>query len=526
MSSFSLAIFFDPTPSLLDFAQGPRFQGPGSAVFAALSPGPLLAPCQRMSPLVRCSALFLLVALALGCSSSSKNELFGIVDGGAGGDAQVDAVSEPAPPPPCDADEEVGEAVFVSTLSGDDDTGNGSKAQPFASIGRGIIGAGDAALSRVVLDQGSYQESVTIPDLDHALVLEGGWVRTGAVWQRDCSSEAPKKTQIVGKAMTAAAVFVDGVSAGSSLVRLSVLAPNHGIAPADQSGRSSIAVWVNASQLQLTDVEVVAGHGGTGGPASAAVNGGVTACVGTTDCASGAGGVPPGVPGNAGAPGGVSSQGYVPGDGTSGGTGAPGQNGNPSAQPPQSATCPQGCAFPGGCGCNPDPAVFVTAGLGRCGCAGEAGGGGGPGRGGGASIGILATGSASVSALRVVITAADGGNGSAGAAGGNGGAGAPGTAGANATCVTGCGNGGVCGNCGTTAQSTLNGGAPGGVGGSGSPGGAGGPGAGGDSFAVAALAPAQVLLEGSTTSVGVGGKGATSAGKTAPDGLAEAVHSP
>jgi hypothetical protein len=476
-----------------------------------------------------------IAALLFGCRSGFQGGDSGSESSGSGsgsesgeseGDGDGDGEAE------CDPDAAPGDGIFVSALTGDDDAGQGTALLPFASIGVGIQAALASQAHVIYLAQGTYAEAVVVPDHAGGLFIEGGWVVTGSTWTLDCSAGVVGKTVIAAPADASVAVTAQDVVHASGLRRLTVATAGAGASEPDQSGQSLTGVLVSGvgSVFSLADVDVIAGDGGAGGPASAGEPGAdgpspgaEESCTGTGDCSDGTDGgqaPAPGLP--ADAPGEFDEEGYHPSDGGPGTDGAAGQHGTGSPQGPQvNGNCASQCACNNNsCG---SPPTMESGQPGRCGCAGEGGRGGARGRGGGASVAVMIVGDgATLSVVASLLHAGKGGDGSEGGLGGAGGEGSPGVAGAPGVCHGGCATGGgPCENCYSAYPSELAGGAAGGTGGDGATGGRGGAGAGGHAYAVVRIAGGKLLLDEATTlEVGAAGVGAGTGDGKAPDGEA------
>lgn len=435
-------------------------------------------------------------------------------DGDAG--SELDAGADAAPPE-CDPGGPPEGGVFVSADDGSDEGGDGSAALPFATIGPAITAANALGATVVLLAEGTYNESVTIPDTPNGLTIEGGWLATGADWTRDCEDGVVGRTILAGSASVA--VTAQGTRHTSGLRLLTVRTPARGSSPADAAGESLVGVLVagDGSVFSLTDVVVVAGRGGDGGLASPGAVGAPAlapgACV-PAQCAAGAAGMAAAAPGLPAATGGIFTQaGWVPADGEPGLAGGLGENGSPQAQGPDSRSdCSPGCDC-NGSSCDAQADVTLRGGDGQCGCGGGGGGPGSPGRGAGASVALMVWGDgATVALVRGVLQAGDGGEGSAGGAGGEGAPGSEGRAGGPRECWGGCcTGGGACnagGSCYSCDKHVLAGGSAGGVGGTGGPGSQGGAGAGGSSYAIVRISGASTIVDGTVVQHGDGGAGA------------------
>jgi hypothetical protein len=400
--------------------------------------------------------------------------------GGAGGSGET--CEEPTATPSedsCVIDEEYG--VFVSP-DGDDESGEGTRAQPYATIGKAIDAAVAGGLRvYACADGGAYEESVTIGVGTSGLEMYGGFSCDDWSYSSEAKSLVSTTEQL--------ALRVEGVEA--------LRVEDFGFQAADavEAGGSSVGGFVlNSTGVVLRSVRFVAGKGMAGvdgvtpqtdfpwrspdstspldGNDANGAEGGPAKeypCLGQELTVGGAGGNSPGRDGYPGLPdwgggkgniagmcnsdvqrgadappqlasagatslGKLSASGWAPASGDSGAVGHPGQGGG------------------GGSGGN-------TGGGGGGGAGGCGGGGGSGGQGGGASIALAILESSVVIEDSELFAshAGDSGNGASGEDGqldfGIGGTG-------------------------------ENGGCTGGSGGNGGPGGAGGGGAGGISVGV------------------------------------------
>jgi hypothetical protein len=367
-------------------------------------------------------------------------------------------------------------------LGGSDDTGDGTMAQPFATIGKALLNLNGK--SRVLICSGIYPERVSI-DAAHAASLYGGlscgaglnglaWHYTGAV--------AEARPPVADRA----ALTISGVTTPLAIEDMGFEAPDTQAQDPSGAGLSSIAAWVNSSTVSFARVVLTAGDGAKGADGTTLVNYDLSAPVAptpvnTTDplsqvCPPGAisppadstvGGhgalvAPMGSPGGAypatvGVPprdglGGISNYGdyafpgddgadgnprvagvaapsfgtltstaWLPAPGGDGSAGTPGQGGGGGGSLPVAPG--SSVSYFGGAG-----------GTGGCG-----GGGGAGGKGGGASVALFSIGST------VTLTTCQLASNQAGD-GGDGGVGGPGQAGSPGHVVLYAGNGGMGGN--------------------------------------------------------------------------------
>lgn len=423
-------------------------------------------------------------------------------------------------PTGCDPAEQPGAgAIFVdaNALAG----GDGSKLRPFKTIAAAMNAAG-ATTSRIALAPGQYKEAVDFKA--DGVMIEGGWSLVGAVWTRDCAAGARAKTVIASP--TPIAIFADSRAKRSGLRTLTVSTkPSCGV-DAEGVAESCIGVYVlnGTAPFVLRDVDVVAGNGGHGVKGADGVAGAPGPAAGKCKCGTGAKGADGGGGANANPGGYGTARGFTPGNGKEGIRGDDGQAGTAGSDG-KSATCTTGCTGDTQCvsisPCSESVSVVSGAG-GACGCGGTAGQPGKGGGGGGASIGILASGGATlqIELHDVTVTATNGGDGALGGGAAKGADGSPGAEGASATCASGCARKIVspCG-CFTTTSTTLSGGSAGGAGGAAGGSGAGSGGAGGASITLVNIGGATYAPDAATPvklTFGARGNGAG----TAPDGFA------
>ncbi len=433
----------------------------------------------------------------LACSSSSfavvaNEEDTGTTTGDTSFDSPIETNPD-APPLPCDPKDVPPEGgVFVSPAGSD--LADGSRDKPLRSVTAGLAVARGKGKSKVYLDVGTYEETVTMNDADPGITVEGGWRRIGDGWRRNCDLKAADQTII--QSSDAIAVRASNNGHPSGLRILTVLTRAKGADGGDgAAGQSVVGVLVKgaATRFPLDRVIVVAGDAGSGGSAGVGLPGtDPPPCDGKLDCNDGA-------EGKVGAEGTVPTStgtfgddGYTPASGGDAAAGSVGNNGKPGGKPTPVTcvdSCSSGCVTTGTC------AIVTTSSRsgspGRCGCGGPGGSGGVGGKGGGASVALLVVGG-KVTIDRVSLRAAKGGNGSHGGTGQPGKAGTGGSSGAPASfgCYTGCSS--YTGSCSTGFVScytggtyiTPGGGEAGGSGGTGGVGGNGGGGPGGPSYSV------------------------------------------
>jgi hypothetical protein len=452
----------------------------------------------------RISAIVLAMLVALALSASCSSQPSGVAgalhfDASDQPDTQPDAAGVDAPveaPAPCDPTAPPGDGVFVS--SNGDDGAQGTELAPFKTIAMGLATVQETSKSTLYLEEGEYDETLVLTAANSGIIIDGGWTRTGAAWQRDCTTNASDKT-LIASPNNVGASLDPGVVA--TLRHLAVTTETHGEREPGQPGESCYGVMVQGgATLIMNDVNVTAGAGGHGGAATLGLQPSAPPCDGVTDCSDGAKGAA-GSPGAAaGVSGSFDTTGYLPASGSDGTPGAPGEDGTAGGAGSTGA-CALTCTPPS---CS--DAAPTTGDSGTCGCGGPGGAPGGRGQGGGASVGVLAVGTTTtVSATSTSITAQDGGDGSPGGNGVDGQAGTPGAAGQPVTCTQCLPIFATC----IPEQGTLAGGTAGGDGGPGGAGGPGGDGAGGPSYAIVAVGGAAVNLDAaSTLAFGNGGQGA------------------
>lgn len=466
-------------------------------------------------------------------------------DASADGTGGCDTTKDPSSAS-CLVDDAYG--VFVSPM-GSDTSGDGSKAKPYATIGKGLAAAKVAGKKEFVC-AGTYAEHVVVDAAHDGVSMYGGF---------SCADWSYATTNAVNIAPTdpGPALAVSSLTTGTTIEDIAFQAVD-----ARMAGDSSIAVLADAAQnVVFRRVTMKAGNGATGAAGadgasasnydvslsqtdssiaghngSGQTPGGTQTCAGlcadnmgstggkggdgdTTSPGNGLDGGPPMPPsgpahdgaggifngtcnnGHPGATAGdaqqggaaasmlgsIGAMGWTPSDGEPGIAGGPGQGGG------------------GGSG----GISTMNGGGGGGGCGGCGGSGGGGGHGGGASFALLSVNSA-VTLDTCVLQAgngADGGKGGAGQSGQQGGA-----AGAPATLGIGC---------------------PGGLGGTGGGGSGGGGGTGGLSVAIGYTGTAPATTAGTMTSVGQPGHGgpggagtnANNGGAKGLDGVAQATKS-
>lgn len=431
-----------------------------------------------------------------------------------GGDAGCDGDAD-VPSQPCLVNETDG--IFVSP-TGNDTTGQGTRAVPLKTIGAGIASAISKSFKNVFVCAGTYPEHLVVGAAQDGVGVYGGFDCTA--WTHTNTPSVKVQPSTVGYALE-----LDLLTKGATFEDMEFDAKD-GV----NAGDSSIAVFANQSaNVSLARVIVSAGNGVTGsngiagsnytaaaapsGNDATGIQGGASVPCSCADGENGSGGAggsvgPPAISGVSGAPALDGGQSGHSGDSCQGvGTGGTGAN-SPDApalslqtsfgtlssagwisakgRGGTTATIAQGG---GGGGANTG-SDSTKGGGGSGGCGGCGGGGGSGGGGGGSSIAIISY----QSTVFVATSTIESGNGGTGGTGGGGQAGqGPGDHG----------------------QGTGNGctGGPGGNGGGGS--GAGG-GAGGLSLAIGYSGTAPNVPQSSNIfrigNLGTGGAGGTNGG--------------
>ena len=473
---------------------------------------------------------------ASGGGSSTNGGTSGSVGvGGEGGNGNGTCNGDVSEDAACWTSNDLG--VFVSSDSGDDAAGDGTKEAPYKTITKGIAAAGGKNVY-VCVGATDYAEKITLDAASDGIHIYGGFECTNWNYATTRSAQVLSPSNI--------ALRIDGLKKGAQIENVSFKAAN---ATGTGADASSYGAFVTGSKgVKLTRVEIVAGNGakgadgvegakgdnaatagaeqdgkaalcggsptdseggkwdnpvcgtrgGRGGTASLNTDGGsgfsgtpaqnvtppntVNLGAGATDATKGKDGTD-GSPGDAGAlavaaagQGTFAASGFSGANGHDGGPGFPGQGGGGGGASKGSATC-RGAS--GGAG-----------GMGGCG-----GSGGNAGGGGGASVGLFSW-SSDVSLIASEILGGAGGPGGAGGKGGQRGLGAEG------------GSGG-----GQDSNALIARGGKGGIGGNGGPGGNGSGGTGGPSYALVYSGTKPVfdaadttLIAGTPGAHGVGGQ--------------------
>jgi hypothetical protein len=355
--------------------------------------------------------------------------------GSAGGGTTCDPTLGPSEDE-CVIDDDYG--VFVSPM-GDDDSADGSRAKPYATIGE-AIGPAEATGKRVYAcaNGGRYRESVSLDDSASGLELFGGFACADWSYSTSAKSRVTSATPL--------ALHIENVSG----LHIEDFAFEAADAEATTPGGSSIGALVaNSTGVRFKRVRFDAGTGVDGangtredftfpsrvdldGNAATGTDGGdakTCMCLGGGVTSGGIGGfaAPSGQPGGDGAPDWGGGKGGTP-PGCTSGVGREGANAPPASFGPGAArsgaltalawtpasgtTGPDGSPGQGGGG----GASSVTGGGGGGGCGGCGGAGGKEGKGGGGSI-ALAVFESEVELQGSELIAADAGDGGRGIAG-------------------------------------------------------------------------------------------------------------
>jgi hypothetical protein len=424
-------------------------------------------------------------------------------------------------------------AAFWVSAAGND-MNSGTRAEPFATITKGIQRAQAFGGADVYVARGDYAEAIS---LQSGVGLYGGYSRS---WLRDVTANATTITTPNASGLQGVSVHdvvLDGfcivsqdatASGGSSYgvvlrdcvraeLRDNSITAKNGVAGSAGPGGSPGGQGTIGSGGGDGHCDGGAGGGGGGGAAGqpGAYAGGDGGAGGAEDWwgahnghDGSAGGCPSGPTCSAGGGGGHGdSNGDDGSDGTAGIAGLPGQHGAAglafgnlpatdyvAAPGAEGAPATGGWGGGGGGGGGSQYCPTCNSGGGNGGGGGGGGGGygygGRPGSGGGGSFGVLILDSPGpVTLTRNDITTGRGGDGGAGGQGGQGGAG--GTGGVGATACLG----------------EIGGGGAGGNGGAGGAGGAGGGGGGGPSIGILQVRSQQVVTTNSSFSVGLAGQG-------------------
>jgi hypothetical protein len=469
----------------------------------------------------------------------------GVADAASAAGTDGALVCNPADDPkdaPCLVRESYGVFVAPPTSGGDDASGDGSRANPYATIGKALRSLGTT--TRVYVCDATYAEQIT---LTVVASIFGGFAcplgDAGAPWKYIGGAA------YVNSPSADYAIRIEAVKGHILIEDIAFTAPAARVQDAAGNGRSSIAALVNATAVDWKRVTLTAGGGADGlggidglampnyGMVASAPGGAPGTAAGDGGDGSGAGGA------NACANGSTSNGGFGGSAGSSvstpGGDGRPGMsNPAPPANPGQDGSGGKGGVAT--CGAAPSPGAIGAPGpngiaassygslspLGWVPSAGADAAAGQPGQGGGGGGGLGTLG---------------GSGGGAGGCGGTGGAGGKGGGGSIAlaslgspqtlvqcTLITGFGGNGGAGGNGENGQAGGGSayamfGCPGAPGGNGAGGSGGGGGSGGISVGIlsSGAPPAYDAFTAITVgAAGVRGKhGAKGQGGSTPIGL-------
>jgi hypothetical protein len=485
--------------------------------------------------------------------SSSTSGSAGVMgnggDGGAGGTACTGDVSDDSA---CWTTNELG--VFVSSDTGDDTTGNGTKEMPFKTITKGIASASGKNVY-VCVGAADYSEKISLDLASDGIHIYGGFECATWTYATTRSAQVLSPSNI--------ALRIDGLKKGAHIENVSFKAADATGAGTDASSYGAFVT--NAKAVVFKNVRIVAGNGADGHDGDAGVKGmdgakvpaaddapqkgkpaqcstppatqlggawSEQASYGTLGGIGGTGRLDAGLSGGNGDPGTPTTNVVLPGTdnsgagaatvgakgarGGDGSEGLPGEVGSAAASagefsskgftPADGLIGKKGFTGQGGGGggASKGNGVCVGASGGAGGMGGEGGAPGAGGGGGGASVGMFVWNSV-INLQFATVTAGAGGGGGQGGAGGLRGQGSPGA-------VGGLGSGVI-------AQ-----GGSGGDGANGGDGGSGSGGTGGPSYALVysgskpTFDPAETMLtHGEGGDPGVGGSVSEI---NAPDGLA------
>lgn len=387
--------------------------------------------------------------------------------------------------------------------------GDGTPDRPATTLAQGIAISRMFNSAVLYVDQGMYNEPVSLVGVMQAFTIQGGVRRVGGVWSRDCSPTARTRTVVQSTTPTALRFVRCARRVEVSTMTLSTMA----VTPA---GESAYGVFVDGIPMQtvvLDNIAVTVSRAGVGAAGPGGVAGMPTVCNGIRDCSGGG----PGFNGfqAASAPvGQIGQTGYVAPVATSGANGTNGFNGVAGPFGVTRGNCFRCAGVAGGVGidtlrCAMDS--LVSGDQGTCGCAGSFGTGGAAGQSGGAAIGIfVGNGGSDVSLVNgSLVQVGNGGPGGAGGVGGLGGAPTVGRPGGPQFCAVNCITPNMFACYLDVPQVAMGpiplaGGVAGTIGGRGGAGGAGGHGAGGPSYGIVAIG-STVTVTNSVVRRGVGG---------------------
>lgn len=467
------------------------------------------------------------LGVALFASATACSLVLGLRDGTLGSDAGVgtdgqtgDAATDVDPNPEKDvvtvdvdnafcgdaARYRSPDAIYVDPVGGADIGNCGPDTQPCKSLKQALTQVKLKNPKVIYLGKGTYQEQVTLTQIENGLTIEGGW---GPGWTSECQASLATVIDPRSKNDPSGAPTIHVNNANNVTLRLfTVWSRNQGY-----TGTAVSAVWVTGSSnaVSFDNMTLVARYGGDGTIGSPG---------GTAFSFCGADSGAAGGPGAPGGPGSWGPNGFAYDTGGTGETGHEGTAGG-AGESSVDVSCYGNCLAYPGCGVG-GPVTTSTGGGGSPGCGGPPGTGGTGGGGGGASAALFVWGSkVSLSGGTTLLTVL-GGQGGAGGPGGPGDAGRPGTDGLpdnnclqSCTAVDGGFNdaGGFC----SQNRPPVPGGKGGDAGGPGGNGGQGGGGHGGPSYLVAYGGNGSVVVEAgilTVSTVGDGGPGG------APNGAA------
>jgi hypothetical protein len=177
-------------------------------------------------------------------------------DGGVDEEAGCDPTKAPKDEP-CLIDDSYGVFVAPPANGGDDTSGAGTQAKPYASLGKALMSLGGK--TRVYVCNGTYLEQVA---LSVGASLYGGLACPG-------DDAGPAWSYLGGAARVNSpssdyAIKIDRVPTAISIEDMTFTSSNAVGQDSTANGRSSIAAWVNGSAVNLTRVALAAGSGSDG----------------------------------------------------------------------------------------------------------------------------------------------------------------------------------------------------------------------------------------------------------------------
>jgi hypothetical protein len=308
-----------------------------------------------------------------GARSPSDDAPFDPASGDAVADAAIAASTDgalacnPADDPkdaPCLVRESYGVFVAPPTSGGDDTSGDGSRANPYATIGKALRSLGTT--TRVYVCDATYAEQIT---LTVVASIFGGFACPG--WDAGAAWKYIGGAAHVNSPSADYAIRIDAVKDHIAIEDIAFAAPAAHAQDSAGNGRSSIAALVNATAVDWKRVSLTAGSGADalgGIDGTAMPNYGMVANApsGAPGTASGDGGDGGGAGGaNACANGSASNGGFGGSAGSSVST--PGGDGRPGTSNPVLAATPgqDGSGGKGGaatCGAAPSPGAIGAAG--------------------------------------------------------------------------------------------------------------------------------------------------------------------